>query len=127
MNMRQIDGGATDPDIGRPFYISSPSSASDKVTVVWGTDAIAIKTPDVDYVEKQQKYSMLDRWTLSLRGTNLKISWVTTTYVLISDHHRKIKYWYRVSKGHPLLTTKQTVPTSLQSATVVLLSLLAHI
>jgi len=50
MNMRQIDGGATDPDIGRPFYISSPSSASDKVTVVWGQQPVVIKTPDIDYV-----------------------------------------------------------------------------
>ena len=33
-----------------PFYVSSPSEASDKVTTTWGAGKIQIVTPDIDYV-----------------------------------------------------------------------------
>ena len=50
MEMGQIDGGDNDPDSGHPFYISSPSKASDIVSTEWDKSAISLKFPDIDYV-----------------------------------------------------------------------------
>ena len=36
--------------VSYPFYISSPSTASDQVSTTWGSSALEIKTPDIDYV-----------------------------------------------------------------------------
>ena len=55
-NQRQIDGargrGARlwGPDAGYPFYISSPSKPSSKVSCNWGGQGIEITTPDIGYV-----------------------------------------------------------------------------
>jgi len=33
-----------------PFYVSSPSEASDQVTTTWGAGVIQVDTPDIDYM-----------------------------------------------------------------------------
>jgi hypothetical protein len=47
-SMGKIKYGAV--STGHPFYISSPSKATDKIATIWGAPSIKITTPDIDYV-----------------------------------------------------------------------------
>ena len=75
MEMRQIDGGDTDPDVGYPFYISSPSEASDQISTKWADPAIEIKLPDIDYIYgygqkatlNSYKKSGIEKWIFRAR------------------------------------------------------------
>tara|TARA_Y100000401_G_scaffold38880_1_gene29429 strand:+ start:14255 stop:15805 length:1551 start_codon:yes stop_codon:yes gene_type:complete len=74
-DMRQIDGGADNPDVGYPYYISSPSQESDKASTTWGGPAIEISLPDIDYIYgygqdntiKSYQKSGIEKWIFRAR------------------------------------------------------------
>ncbi len=73
--MRQIDGGVEDPDVGYPFYISSPSGASKQASTKWGEPGIVIDLPDIDYIYgygqdttiNSYKRSGIEKWVFRAR------------------------------------------------------------
>ena len=64
MEMGQIDGGGSDLILryGYPFYISSPSRGSEKISVGWSQRPIKLNFPDIDYVYGFGKDSTLNSW-----------------------------------------------------------------
>ncbi len=75
MEMGQIDGGASDPDCGYPFYISSPSESSELVSTNWGESAIRLQLPDIDYVYGFGKESALSGAASSFHKSGIE-KWI---------------------------------------------------
>ena len=93
---------------GLPFYISAPSEASEKQSVVWGGSALRVKTPDVDYVfgYSQSQATMpwsyhhhgVEKWIFRARHEN---SDETPTGVLNKDVQADGEYYlWRIVEGH---------------------------
>ena len=88
-----------------PFYLSSPSEASDQITTTWGSGSIQISTPDIDYVSgyghdteatiKSYHHNGVEKWIFRARHA-------TTTG---STNHPDVEsdgiyYLWKIVKGH---------------------------
>ena len=88
-----------------PFYLSSPSEASDQITTTWGSGSIQISTPDIDYVSgyghdteatiKSYHHNGVEKWIFRARHA-------TTTG---STNHPDVEsdgiyYLWKIVKGY---------------------------
>ena len=96
-----------------PFYMSSPSEASDQITTTWGGGAIQITTPDVDYMSgyahdtssatKSYQHNGVEKWIFRARHA------ATTG----STNHPDVEtdgiyYLWKVVKGWQATSTSET-------------------
>ncbi len=99
---------AADPE-GYPFYISSPSPASKKVSTIWGSDPIRLQFPDVDYTNGYGNDNSLvsyhhhgvEKWIFRARHAADSSKTVGTAGSLYPQVHADGQYYlWRVVEGH---------------------------
>ena len=92
-----------------PFYQSAPSKASDTITTTWGSGAIKITTPNIDYVygygpvpgTKSYHHHGVEKWIFRKRtATEATTGSQHGTAVEADDTY----YLWRVTEGHVVST-----------------------
>ena len=107
-----------------PFYLSSPSEASEKITTTWGAPAIKVTTPNIDYINgygyetnttnvKSRHHYGVEKWIFRARHAATSTVGGTNHPDVETDG---IYYLWDIAEGHeattqdPLLDKGQSDP-----------------